>query len=191
MALTVTQKKKISLLVDSVVALEKAEVVFDSSSKAIIDLYHELLADKDIKGTLKEKNSLVFSLMMNELGKHEAKLSDHVYKRVVDVCKTVHKYISLGVILKVNLIPFTLISKVTKLLDKKAITKKQIANAHKKEDTKYKEALENLCIAGDYKLLVGSVDYSMLDDETVTLVKALDEASLKGLQGLVKVQLGA
>lgn len=190
MELNTTQKATLNTLVSKVVALDKAEKAFDTSSKAIISLYMELV-DSIEKGTLKTKGKEVHDTLTVELKHKEASLDTHIYKRVVSVVDTVALYIAKGVKLKTELIPFTLIAKVTDLLSEGYISKKQVDKQYPKEGAEYKKGLEDLVTQGSYKKLVGSADYSMLDDDTITLVKSLDTASLKGLSALVKVQMGA
>ena len=188
--MTDTQSKLVVGLVASVVALEKAEKKFDTSSKAIISLFVELV-EAQTKGTLKVKAKVVHEEMTAVVGTVDG-VSDSTIKRIITVIDTVAKYHQQGLKLRTTAIPFTLIQQVVELLDGKFITKSQVdKTAQLKDDVKYAKALKDICTAGAYKELVGSVDYSMLDEDTVTLVKGLTKDSLKGLQGLVRVQLGA
>ncbi len=184
------QSKLVVGLVKSVVALEKAEKKFDTSSKAIIALFVELTEAQE-EGTLKAKAKLVHS-DMSAVVTDMKDVAEHTSKRIIKVIDTVAKYHEQGLKLRTTAIPFTLIGQIVELLDGKFITKSQVDKTSKiSDDVKYTKALKDLVVAGAYKELVGSVDFSMLDEDTVTLVKGLSKDSLKGLQGLVRVQLGA
>jgi len=117
-------------------------------------------------------------------------LSDTLFKRASGVVNTISDAIAKGVLLKTGLIPFTLIQRVVKFVVEGNISKKELTALSKVEDEKYLKACQDLCTKGDYKALVGSVDYSMLDEGLVTTVKGLDKEALKGMQGLLKVVLG-
>ena len=189
--MTEVQNKLVVTLVKSVVALEKAEKKFDTSSKAIISLFTELV-DGQTEGTLKAKALLVHTEMVTIIDGTKD-LAEHTSKRIVAVVDTVDKHFQLGLKMRVEAIPFTDIQRVVDLVDNKFLTKSQVDKADKtnKEDTDYSKAIKDLITVGAYKQLVGNVDYSMLSDELVTTVKALSKDDIKGLAGLCKVQAGA
>ena len=186
------QNKLVVALVQSVVALEKAEVKFDTSSKAIIALFEELLGSGDVTKALKEKALVVYGEMVVVV-KGVADIKTTTEKRIVSVLDTVLIHYSLGLRMRVSAIAFTDLQRVCELVEGGNLSKSQLTKAHKQNeaDKDYEKAIKDLIVIGAYKKLVGTVDYSMLDEDTVTLVKALSKDDLKGLQGLVKVQLGA
>ena len=191
LALSAEQKSSILTLVKSVVALEKAEIKFDMTSKSIIDLFNDIFSSipKD-KGNFKDKVSATRDILLKEIKELDT-LQKSTVTRVNHVINTVANLLLSGLKLKIKEIPFVLVTKVVDLHKDGYLSTKEINKALKKDEEDYKEALEDLCTKGAYKKLVGSVDFSMLDEDTVTLVKALDKSSLIGLQGLIKVQMGA
>lgn len=191
MQLNKQQTESIKVLVGSVVALEEAEKVFDTSSKAIIEMFKEVYATVNkSEGTAKVRASLVASELIKVVDSIED-VSASVVGRVKKVITTVEALYLSGITLKVTLIPFTLIMKVVELHSGKFITKSSITTANKVDDGEYKKAIEDICTAGAYKELVGTVDFSMLDESLVTLVKGLDSSAITGLAGLCKIVKGA
>ena len=177
-------------LVGTVVALESAEKAFDVSAKSLISVFGEMFEAIDkSKGNMAARAKAVESSMLTFISTIE--MSDGAETRSKGVVTTVSGAISKGIILKTDLIPFTLMQKVIKLVLSGHISKKEITAISKLDDTKYAKGLQDLCTKGDYKALVGSVDYSMLDEDLITLVQGLDKGALTGLSGLIKVVVGA
>ena len=134
--MTETQSKLVVGLVKSVVALEKAEKKFDTSSKAIIALYVELTEAQE-EGTLKAKAKLVHS-DMSTIVTDMKDVAEHTSKRIIKVIDTVAKYHEQGLKLRTTAIPFTLIGQIVELLDGKFITKSQVDKTSKiSDDVKY------------------------------------------------------
>lgn len=191
MELSKQQRELVVSLVGSVVALEEAEKVFDTSSKSIITMFKEVYATVDkVEGTAKVRASLV-AIELIKVVESVYDVPTTVISRVKKVITTVEALYLSGITLKVTLIPFTLIQKVVELHSGQYISKSSITKAKKVDDSEYKKAIEDICTAGAYKELVGAVDYSMLDESLVTLVKELDSSAITGLAGLCKIVVGA
>ena len=191
MNLSKQQTESIKVLVGSVVALEEAERVFDTSSKAIITMFKEVYATVNkSEGTAKIRAGLVATEIIKVVDSIED-VPSTVVTRVKKVVTTVEALYLSGITLKVTLIPFTLIMKVVELHSGKFISKSSITSANKVEDAMYKKAIEDICTAGAYKELCGIVDFSMLDEGLVTIVKGLDSKAITGLAGLCKIVKGA
>jgi len=188
--LSKTQVTQLKGVVASIVQLEIAEKVFDTGAKGLISMFDEVFKTIDkSKGNMSVRAKAVESSMLTVLSTME--LTDSVDARSKLVVSTISNAISNGVLLKTDLIPFTLIQRVVKLVVGGSISKKELTALSKVEDAKYPKACQDLCTKGDYKALCGSVDFSMLDEGLVDVVKGLDKTSLAGLAGLIKVQVGA